>query len=267
MVTQINDPAVQRVIEGANRGSEAAEEGPRITDPPDTVFRLAAGYMQDNGEWVKEFEVRELTGRDEEALARIDDAGRSIVAMIQRGVVHLGEDPATSDRLDGLVGGDWDTALLAVRSVTFGTEVELRPTCLSCRNNYEVTIDLSKDLSIRTANPEDLSWTVQGKHHTFDVSLYSGATQRKIFETMSEGRTTASINTEVLYDSLSQIDGMPVLGMDAVRDLSMGDRKILLDSIQERRVGPDLQGVTIKCPTCGHEQASPLNAAALFQWH
>ncbi len=45
------------------------------------MFQLAAGYMQDDGRWTKEFEVRELTGRDEEAMARIPDIGRSLAAM------------------------------------------------------------------------------------------------------------------------------------------------------------------------------------------
>jgi DNA-directed RNA polymerase subunit M/transcription elongation factor TFIIS len=265
--TQINDPEIQRVIEDANRGVDAEPEMsiPSVEEPPDPVFRLAAGYVQDDGQWTTEFEVRELTGRDEEALARIKDVGRTLVAMVQRGVLRLGSDVATEERLDSLIGGDWDTLLVAIRASTFGRTVDLNPTCRSCGVKYEVTVDLLKDLSIRTANPEDLEWTVTTPRHTYEVSLYTGATQRRIFESMSEDRTVATINTDVLYDSVSRIDGMPVLGIDAIRDLSMSDRRAILASIQERRVGPDLQGVTIKCPTCGHEQASPLNAAALFQ--
>lgn len=110
-------------------------------------------------------------------------------------------------------------------------------------------------------------WTVEGRRHVYEMSLYSGATQRTIFDMMGENKSIAVINTEVLHDSIQQIDGMPVLGRDAVRDIPLADRRALLDSIQERRVGPDLQGVKIKCPTCGHEQGFPLNAAALFQWN
>lgn len=266
-MTSINDPSIQKVIEDANRGASEAPDGPPILDPPDLVFRLAAGYMTDDGEWTKEFEVRELTGRDEEALARIPDVGRSLVAMIERGVVRLGSDPASPERLDSLYGGDWDTVLLAVRAVTFGEELELKPTCKGCGSTYEVTVNILKDLPVRTANPEDLMWTVEGRRHVYEMSLYSGATQRTIFDLMGEGKSIAVINTEVLHDSIQQIDGMPVLGRDTVRDIPLADRRALLDSIQERRVGPDLQGVKIKCPTCGHEQGFPLNAAALFQWN
>jgi hypothetical protein len=265
--TRINDPSVQRVIDEANQGTAGERpSGPVLEDPPGTVFTLAAPYMQDNMLPSTEFEVRELTGRDEEALGRISDVGRSIIAMISRGTVRLGSDEATDERLDSLVAGDWDSLLIAIRAATFGSEVELKPTCTDCRSTYEVTVDITKDLKIRTANVEDLSWTVKGKKHVYEVDLYTGATQRKILELMSESdRTVASMNSEILHDSISTIDGLPVMGMDDVRDLPMKDRREILASIQERRVGPDLQGVTIKCPTCGNEQPHPLNAAALFQ--
>jgi hypothetical protein len=267
MAVGINDPNVQQLISEANKGTDADQIGPPLIDPPDTVFRFAAGYFQDDGTWATEFEVRELTGRDEEALARITDVGRSLVAMIERGIVRLGNDAATPERLDSLIGGDWDTVLLAVRAVTFGPTVELRPECHGCGAKYEVTINLLSDLPVRTANQEDLSWTVKGRRHTYDVSLYTGATQRRVFDLMAENKTIAAINTEVLSDSIDRIDGMPVLGKDVIRDLPMADRRTILDSIQDRRVGPDFQGVTIKCPTCSHEQPNPLNAAALFQWN
>jgi hypothetical protein len=266
MTTSINSPQIQRLIADANRGVEDILDEPDIIDPPETVFRLAAGYMQDDGRWVKEFEVRELTGRDEEALSRIGDIGRGLVAMMERTLVRVGHDTGVN-RLDSLIGGDWDTVLLAVRTVTFGPEIELKPTCASCRAEYEVTVNLRNDLAIRSANPEDLMWTVKGRRHTYSLSLYTGSTQRKVYDLLAENKSVAAVNTEILHDSINQIDEMPVLGRDEIRDLSVADRRTLLDSINDHRVGPDLSGVTIKCPTCGNEQPHPLDAAALFQWH
>jgi len=267
MSVGLNDPNVQQLIASANRGEEADDRDPVITPPPEGVFQLAAGYMQDDGRWVKEFEVRELTGRDEEALARIGDIGRGIIAMMDRTLVRVGNDKGSPDRMNSLIGGDWDTVLLAVRSVTFGPEVELSPTCTSCKATYDVTINIQHDLSVRTANLEDLAWTVKGKRRTYEVALYRGDTQRKVFDLMAENKSVAVINTEILHDSIKRIDGMPVLGRDEIRDLSVLDRRAILDSINNHRVGPDLQGVTIKCPTCGNEQPNPLDAAALFQWN
>lgn len=264
--TRINAPDVQRIIAEANEGvsSRERESGPMVDPPQDTVFQLAAGYLQEDGVWTKTFEVRELTGRDEEALAHISDFGRSLSAMIHRGTVRLGKDSVTEDRLDSLVAGDWDTILIALRIVSFGSSLELNPTCSDCGVPYEVTIDLRKDINVRTANPEDLRWQVECPRHIYDMSLFTGATQRRIWEKASEDKV-ATLNTEALYDSVQAIDGMPVLSIEVIRDLPIADRRLLLKSVQERRVGPDLQGVMIKCPTCGYEQSHALNAASLFQ--
>jgi hypothetical protein len=267
MTVRVNDPQVQQLIADANRGYEDIPDRPSVIDPTDTVFHLAAGYMQDDGKWTTEFEVRELTGRDEEALARISDFGRVIVAMMERALVRVGNDAGSGQRLNSLIGGDWDTLLLAIRTVTFGPEIELKPTCTECRVEYAATINIQTDLAVRTAKPEDLAWTVKGKRHTYEMSLYRGDTQRKIYDMVADDKSIASINTEILHDSLTQIDGMPVLGRDEIRDLPIADRRVLLESINEHRAGPDLAGVKIKCPVCGHEQGNPLNAAALFQWN
>lgn len=263
MTTTINDPEVQRVISEANAGTET-NEFPVSVEPPDTVFQLAAPYLATDGFLTKEFEVRELTGRDEEALAHIRDVGRTLVAMVERGVVRIGPDVADGDALDSLAGGDWDTVLLAVRVANFGPTVDLTPSCQRCGSDYEVTIDLTKDLAVRTVDSVQ-SWTVKGRRSTYEVGLYTGATQRKVLSMMAEDKTVAEINTLILSDSVQRIDGTPVLGKAAVLDLSLYDRQTLLESVQKHQVGPDLQGVTIKCPTCGHEQANPLNAAALFR--
>ena len=109
------------------------------------------------------------------------------------------------------------------------------------------------------------SWTVKGRRATYDVGLFTGGTQRKIFNMMAEDKTVAEINTLILSSCVQRIDGRVPLGESAFLDLPMADRQTLLKSITEHRVGPDLQGVTIKCPTCGYEQENPLNAAALFR--
>lgn len=263
MTTMINDPEVQRAISEANSGTQV-NQMPEPEGPSDTIFQLAAPYLTTLGGMTKEFEVRELTGRDEEALSHIKDVGRTLVAMVERAVVRIGPDEANAEALDSLVGGDWDTALMAVRVATFGPTVNLTPSCQKCGFGYEVTIDLTKDLNVRTSD-EVPTWTVKGRRSTYEVGLYTGATQRKIFSMMAGDKTAAEINTLILADSVQRIDGRVPLGESAVLDLPLADRQLLLDSIADHQVGPDLQGVTIKCPTCGFEQANPLNAAALFR--
>ena len=250
------------LVREATTQPAAVPEFPEPQSPSDTVFQLAAGYLQEDGEWVREFEVRELTGRDEEIMARISDPGRLFVSIIDRGVVRVGSTPASKDVLNDLVGGDWDTVLVAIRIVTFGPEMSVRRKC-SCGQEYMAVIDLREDVKIRAANQADLQFSVGNRHH-YEASLYSGATQRKILEQLTEA-TVPELNTMVLFDSITSIDGRPPLGLDDIRDMPMTDREIVLNEINKRRVGPDLGGVTTTCPSCGKEQPTPLSAAAMFR--
>lgn len=260
-------PEAQRIIDEANGQVDGPSEPPKVAPPPDTVFTLHAGFLSDDGTWERQFEVRELTGRDEEALARVTDPGRLMIAILERGLVRVGSTPASSEVIDRLVAGDWETVLVAIRAVTFGDDTTREYSCGACGQPYEVTINLFEDLPIRGSKEEDLEFEVRGRHGTvYRLAQALGVTQRKILEQISQdGKTTADLNTLLLFDSITSIDDRPVMGIDHIRDISMADRRLLLQEITARRVGPDLQGVTTKCPTCGAEQASPLSVAALFQ--
>ena len=264
MTVAINDPEVQQFLREANEAEAKAAEPPKIDSPPDTVFDLHGSFLQEDGRWVKTFEVRELTGRDEEALAKIKDPGRLMTTLLERGLVRIGTQDATPGMLDDLYAGDWETILIALRIVTFGEIVSTEWSCGSCRNPYEAEIDLRTDIPIR-GSKEDEETTVQGKRVVYEITPLMGSGQRKIMEMIASGSTVAELNTISLFECVQSIDGRPVVGMDAIRDLPMADRRALLDAITERRVGPDLQGVRTKCPTCGTEQQSPLSVAALFQ--
>jgi hypothetical protein len=255
---------VQKVLDEANSGTTTEVPDPEIIPPPDTVVELSGGCLDPSGSWVREAEVRELTGRDEEALARVKDVGRWMTLLLERGTVRIGSEPSSPDVLDGLLAGDWELLLLHIRAVTFGKEYETETVCRSCGSEYSVQIDVTKDIPVRAANPDEFTFSVRGKRQTYEVSLRSGATQRKVLEKLSD-LSVAEMNTLVLYECVSVIDGLPVMGMDAIRDMPMQDRQTLLTEIRNRQPGPDLQGVTTKCPDCGAEQTLALSVAALFQ--
>lgn len=261
----INDPEVQKFLAEANRET-VESSAPEVAEPLDPVFDLVGGYRQDDGTWATKFTVRELTGRDEEALARITDPGRLMIALLQRGLVRVGSQPADDEVLDGLFAGDWETVLIAIRIITFGPEFTTEWACGSCGNPYEVTFDLRKDLPIRSANENpEAEIPVQGRRNSYIVTALRGSGQRKILEQISKkDTTTADLNTLTLFECIASVNGYPLMSMDAVRDLSIADRRLLLDTVNDNRLGPNLRGVKTKCPTCGVEQASPLSVAALF---
>lgn len=240
---------------------------PQPRPPLPLVYELAGGYLRLDGSWTKEFEVRELTGRDEEALARLKDPLDILGGIIDRALVRVGDEPSSPDVVDGLMAGDWETVLLAVRIVTFGATMEYAPTCPSCKTKYELTIDLTKDIAYRRMDDiADATYSVVGRHGTkYSLQPLYGSGQRKVLKQGMDARM-ADINTVILKECVTDIDGEPVLTEDQVKDLPVLDRRTLLREIGDRRVGPKLMEVTIKCPACDAEEDFPLTVAALFQF-
>lgn len=267
----LDDPRARAALRGIESMSEDDQHEadialPEVTEPPDTVFRLDGGYQSpDTGKWYHEFEVREFTGYDEEALGRIKEPGKLISAMVERGLVRVGPEKTSSDLLDGLVAGDWDTILLAIRIVTFGDEVDRSATCRSCGEKYEYTVNLRTDIEHITLDPDEHAFTVKGRRSKeYGVSVANGAVQRQILS-MNDSTSVPEMNTILLRECVHSVNGKPVLSEADVRSIPLADRRTLIQEIDKRKVGPNIQGVMTKCPTCGNEQNASLSVAALFQ--
>lgn len=238
----------------------------QIKPPETTVFRLCGGYLGPDGKtWETEFEVRELTGRDEEYLGKIGNGSlRVFTAILERGLVRVGSQRGGAQLLDSLLAGDWETVLLAVRAVTFGRAVVLKTTCQSCEQSYSVDIDLIDQVGRAECGKEDLTFQVIGRHGTvYNVCLPYGSTQRRMME--RENLTNGEANTILLADCILDINGVPPLGTESVLNLPLADRREIVREIDARKIGPDLRGVRTKCPYCDAEMDSPLSIAALFQ--
>lgn len=258
-MTSVIPDHVQKVLDEPPPSTEA-----EITPPPSAVFQLDGGYMGIDGRWLTEFEVRELTGRDEEALGRVASSSRFILELLERGLVRVGDVPG-KDALDGLQAGDWESILLAIRSVTFGDAVDFTPMCFTCQTKYEITVHIREDLRhVALEGPQDLHFEFTGRHGSvYHVVLPTGSTQRKLLQNME--LSMAEQNTVLLADCIESVDGRPFMGKGTVLDMPMADRRGLLAELSDRKPGPRLEEVTTLCPSCGAENAFPLSIAALFR--
>jgi hypothetical protein len=123
----------------------ASSEEPRLTLPPDTSVTLPGGLLDPILGIVNTAEVRELNGADEEAVAKVNDVPKSLMVILERGTVKIGDEKATKADLDALLAGDRETLLLAIRKVTFGSEIKLGPgECPECGEEQTFNIDLDK---------------------------------------------------------------------------------------------------------------------------
>lgn len=271
-VNAADNPALaQAMSEEALRSADQSGEQspPPVPSPPlDPTVNLPGGYIDlMRGVVHTTAEVRELTGEDEEALARAgDNAAKMIDLILQRAVVSVGGEAATPEILGGLLAADRDTLVIGIRRVTFGDEVTLNVRCPNCGSEHEDKISLTNDIPTSSlADPiGDRSFRLNlpsGRSAT--VTLVTGETQRAL--TASNEINQAVLNTRILKDCVQDLDGFPVVSDDQVRKLSIRDRNTILEEIRSRTPGPKLREVKRPCPACEVDIPLPLSLVDLFR--
>ena len=249
---------------------EATETTPEVVaaviDDDDLIFDLPGGYISPMGSVEVEAEVRELTGRDEERIAKATTAAKAINAILQSGTVRIGAEQPTEDLLDGMLTGDRDYLLMRIFAATFGSDVTTYRVCGSCGTESEVTVDLLTDVQVkRLATPQDRYFTVPiSKGRTAYCELPTGQTQKRILS--ATDKSVPELSTMLLAATLTRIDDMDILGPGQVLDLPVRDRRKIADEIASRTPGPDLQGVKVACPSCEEEMEVAVSLTSLFQF-
>jgi len=229
--------------------------------PASTLVKLIAGVELD-GKIVTEVEIRELNGADEEAIAKAGTLGKSLSMILRRGVVRVGNEKATDELLDQMVSGDRDHLMLAIRSLTFGSELTAEITCQSCSTRVPISIDLNTDVPTRRFNGE-WDWDIQTKLGLVKIALPDGKTQRSLME--NTDLTAAELSTILLSGCILMVDGLPVVPSRIALELGIGDREKLLKVIADNAPGPRLLEVVTTCEACGEKISTPLSLASLFR--
>lgn len=265
-----NDPEtanriVNEILAGPAPEEVAPVEDTKSTPPPGTVIELPCGLVTLDG-LVREVEVRELNGFDEEALAK---ASASTTEYVQRlmdlAVVRIGnvENPSGS-ALGALTGGDVDAITLAISRVTYGDTLEAEFFCPHCRELVTTETHLVDDVPVKRLDSEaDQRFTVKLRKGEADVRLPDWDTLQ---DAAGRGNATqAELTTVFLKHCVESINGMPVLGEDSVRRLSAADRATLIDALNDKVGGPKFSKVEKPCPECEQTIPLPLSVAALFR--
>ncbi len=226
---------------------------------------------------MKEFEVRELTGEDEEALARIvastptQEVGawlRYRRAVVERGLVRIGSHQSNQEMIKSLHIGDLDAVLLAIRIATWGPDYEADIHCSQCQEQVPVIFELDKDIRYKTW--DDFSFVkvtlrdgraAHIRHVLLDDQDYAFADPKA---------TMAEVNTRVLSRVLVDVEGVNLISfhggsLEYARKLGIKDREILGKALSDLRFGPDLEEVVVACPECQQDWKGSLSMPALFR--
>lgn len=263
------DPARSNAILADALETESPEL-PQTSLPRPALRRLPYGYITEQGTRRRDFAVRELTGADEERLARIDrmtETGRWVQVLLECGVEEIAGQPATPDLLKTLVIGDRDYLALAVSEITFGSEVLLgETTCQECEETFEMSLHIS-DIPIRESEePPEFEVELKNGGKAL-LRLPNGNDQLAMAEdpdaTGAERKSTLLANAvSVLVDATGEkhiTAGFPSL----VRNLDLVNRNRILATLAERQPGPRYNEVTYT-HTCGHEAPVVVGLMHLF---
>lgn len=244
----------------------APDEDVVISGPPSGSVQLLAGYIDSDGSRWTQAEVRELRGRDEEAMARAfatGDMTRYIDAIVRAGTISLG--PVTDVKelegaLDKLLIGDRDLLVLQIRRMAYGDTIRLDVTCPFCKGRFDVDYSFSDDVPIKQFEVEGAGDPTQRLYDievpsgaVAEIRLLDGRAQKLVFTPENSKKTDAELNTLLLAELLTSFGGRAVKGVSPVLDMSAKDRVHLLRWLDESQPGPQYNDVKQECPDCMRE--------------
>lgn len=238
---------------------------PEITPPSDTMVELPGGYLSDTGEVIRTAEIREMTGRDEEAVAKTNNLAKALLTILQRCVVKIGKEPATEEMLDNLLSGDRDMLLLGILKATFGSTPRVGAYCGGCQEVKEVLIDINSDIKVKVLvnSIEDRVFTVKGKSGEITVQLPTGKVQKELIN--NADKTGAELTTALLEGTVLKINDNPIFNKTQVQNLSILDRRKIVEELNARVPGPQFKDLTTVCPDCESEVTVPITLDSLFR--
>ena len=240
--------------------------------PPDSSHvKLPTGLLWE-GELLRDVEVRELTGRDEELLARENKASagfnalRFVDRILANTVVSVGGRAVEGSMLQNMLVGDRVYLSLAVRRLTYGAEWEVPDfLCRLCGKSNALAFDLNcpgTDIRLRELpDPTNQVVTVHIKRGPAAVRLVNGADE---LAAVGDGSATWPEQASVFINRcLRTINGqLPPPGIAA--RLSASDRKKIIAALGDNAPGPLLGEVSVLCSECGGEAKYSLSVADFF---
>lgn len=237
------------------------------------VYEMLAGYVDEEGTVHKEFQVKEITGVEEEAISKtgIKENGSKVVrTLLEKCVTRIGvyensKIPLNKWRsiIQSLTVGDQDFILLKIREETFGKEIETYHKCPSCKAELNAFIDVDELKIIPFNGEREFEFELpkgykdkNGKVHKIGKLRYPNGHDREILDNIAR-KNLGTANTMLLTRCITDFGEVKVHDK-IVREMSIRDREYLLNLLKENAFGIDLE-TTINCSNCGEEFTTTLN--------
>ena len=274
MATPNLNKSKDNVSESTEELNETLEHGVNLAEDDEEVYELLAGYTDKDGVTHKEFTMREMTGRDEEAIHKGDVKNNSsnvASLLLSRCITSIGTLTPKSvgakkwdDIIKSLYVGDQDYMLIKLRELSMGSEIEVTHTCPYCKTSLKTILDVS-ELEVEPFKGERLIQfelpkgyrDKKGNVHTTGTMKLPTGYDREVLTPIAK-KNVAQASTLMLTRLCKFDDGISVTE-DVMRDLTVRDREYLQKLLQENLFGVNLE-VDVTCVDCGEEFKGNLNS-------
>lgn len=251
-----------------------SDQIPMIPDAPGDFVSLPGGLFY-NGQIYRTAQVKELTGADEEALAKAiasNNMFHFMDTLLTRGVIRVGDQAATPDMLSNMLLGDRDELLIAIRAATYGPDFELEGwTCPHCGGQTDLKFSLATSI-------ERVPLAAQEGEPSFEIDLRRGAKALVRFPTGADQKacsdpswTATERNSEMLRRCVKQItrpDGSSIHVQafpGAIAEMNIPDRRRIIAAIGEQQPGPRYSNIQFVHAECQKEVTLALSLVDLFR--
>lgn len=272
-MTDLMSEQPQRDIQDDLRRAQELTAGPvpLLGVAPDSLLTLPRGLFH-AGTWQKSVVTRELTGADEEKLAKVPDQLAFYSTVIALGTESIGElsfdgMPLVDCKqyLNQLLLGERDMLFMKVTQTSFGNEKEINFNCSRCETEQSVTLLLDQDFPPKQV--DNLEALVHSYTTTDgDVLEYRPAVGADQEEAVTrKGASLAEQNTIILSRCITKRNGQMIVDPTRyARNLGIKDRQLILNALIALQPIIDLTLKT-ECAACGGDQTLGLGWGDIFR--
>jgi len=252
----------------------------KFPDGPDIApnfYELPCGLALPDGTVLDTAIVRELNGADEEELARATKSknySHFLQTLLEKGVTKLGEEKITPKLLKDLSAGDRDFLVIAIRRATYGDTIEYEKLpCILCGEEADISVHLGDDIKVTKLDPAKLTFTVPlSNNRSATCRVPNGHDQEELGKLPPPPTTTIpEYNSMMIKQCVIEITDLATgrarsmaVQPGLARELSMRDRKKIVDKLNNCQPGPQYNDVRYTCPSCDQEVTLSVNVGAMF---
>ena len=231
-------------------------------------FILTVGYTDEEGNVHTSYGLKEMTGKEEEAIHKSDVKGngaKAITRLLAYCVTHIGDlTPKSVGKFSdwekiirNLCAGDVDYMLMNLRRISIGEEVTVQHICPFCKTKLNTTFNVDELEQIPFKGGLKVPFTLKtgytdtkGNVHKEGVMRLPTHEDRELTFPLAK-KNMAYAETFMLSRLCTFNDGYPTDDI-VMRALTVRDRKYLTGLLAENNFGIDTK-ITSTCSNCGEE--------------